>query len=207
MKQKANVVAIHVFNNLKLYIIIAGVFLIGICIGSAAVNSLSDNSCAGAMDALGGAFIKISKGEANKLDVFLSSFISSLKVILLIWMAGFTTAALPLIICITGIKGFVTGFAGGLFIRLYGVKGFWLSLGGILPHYLILMPTIIFIAVAGARFSAVMPKGKLLERANRADTGGYFILLAAAVAMLILASAVDTYISAWLVSLMSHMFI
>ena len=65
------------------------------------------------------------------------------------WISGFFPKWMSLIVCAFGVlyKGTITGYTIGMLVRSFSYKGIYISLVGILPQYVILLPLIFFVGV------------------------------------------------------------
>ena len=113
----------HINANLKDYLILSIVFIIGVMIGVILINNSSEQSKTELSGYING-FIDTIKNEKYEVDRFKLtqiSIIENIKIIAVIWFAGSTIIGIPLIYIITAYKGFCIGYTISAIISSLGV--------------------------------------------------------------------------------------
>jgi len=164
---------------------------------------MQPEACENARKSIGIA-IKGLNSNTDGENILLTSFLSIIKPIFLIWLCGFSGYGVWLIMLIISIKGAFTGFSAGLIIRLYDAKGIALSAAGILPQHLIILPLMLFMCFAAIERTQ-MHRGRLLTQKNRTATLKYSALLIIAAICALLAAAVDSYVTSSLLKSLTYM--
>ena len=114
----------HIKLNLKDYLTLSIVFIIGVMVGVVIIN----NSDAESKTQISGyikSFVDLIKGEGycvDKAKLMKISIIQNLKIVLFIWIAGSTIIGIPLIYIITAYKGFCLGYTISAIILGLGVR-------------------------------------------------------------------------------------
>lgn len=135
----------HIQNNFVLYFILALALVVGIIVGAILANRVDyirGIELANYMNV----FLKhVNEGNYSFKDIFISTLFLNFKKIFIIWVLGLLTIGIiviPLIMCWSGINiGFIVGFL----VKDYGFKGFIFTLIGLLPQYLIVLPSLLAI--------------------------------------------------------------
>jgi len=201
MKKWTSVIVRHVEANLKVYILLCGIFIFGLCVGAGIAGAIPTDTCETARQYLGVAIKDMNTHSAN---VFLSSFLSILKPVLIVWLLGFSRYGIWFINLMLGLKGAFTGFSCGLIIRLYGTKGIALAAAGILPQYIIILPLMLYICQAGIEKSQNIGGGSPLSSKNRTKTLQYALVLLICSAIALLAASVDCYVTSALLRSLNY---
>ncbi|NLK44673.1 MAG: stage II sporulation protein M [Tissierellia bacterium] len=135
----------HLQNNFVLYFILVIALVIGIIIGAILANRLESDKGIEVANYMNVFLKHINEGNYYFKDIFISSLFLNLKRIFIIWLFGLLGLGLiviPLIMCWNGINiGFIVGFL----VKGYGLKGFIFTLIGLLPQYLIVLPSLLAI--------------------------------------------------------------
>ncbi len=87
----------------------------------------------------------IDKGKSGLL--FLSAFKKNIIPFILIWVSGFSVFLIPAVLGVLFFKGALTGFATGVLIRLFSLKGLAISMGATALANLIFIPALVFCGV------------------------------------------------------------
>lgn len=118
-----NILIEHINSNLKDYLILSIVFIIGVMIGVILINNSGDESkteISGYINSFVNT-IKSEQFEVDKLKLTQISIIENLKIIAIIWLAGSTIIGIPLIYVITAYKGFCIGYTVSAIVFSLGV--------------------------------------------------------------------------------------
>ena len=113
----------HINSNLRDYLILSIIFIIGVMVGVILINNSSEQSkieISGYINS----FIDTIKGENYEVDKFKLiqiSTVQNIKTIAIIWLAGSTIIGIPLIYVITAYKGFCIGYTISAIISSLGV--------------------------------------------------------------------------------------
>jgi stage II sporulation protein M len=102
----------HINSNLKDYLMLSIIFIIGVMIGVILINNSSEESKR-ELSGYINSFISTVKSDqytVDKLKLTQISIVENLKIIVIIWLAGSTIIGIPLIYVITVYKGFCIGY-------------------------------------------------------------------------------------------------
>ncbi len=113
----------HINSNLKDYLILSIVFIIGVMIGVVVINNSNEQSkseISGYINSFVNT-IKDEKYEIDKVKLTKISIIENLKIVGIIWVAGSTIIGIPIIYIIMAYKGFCIGYTISAIISSLGV--------------------------------------------------------------------------------------
>ena len=113
----------HINSNLKDYLILSIVFIIGVMAGVIFINNSNEQSKNEISGYING-FIDTIKEENYEIDKWKLTKMSiweNLKTVAIIWIAGSTIIGIPLIYVITSYKGFCIGYTISAIISSLGI--------------------------------------------------------------------------------------
>lgn len=140
-------------DNFIVYFIITVIFIIGIAMGAVTIKILNIEQ-KNEIILFINSFFKIIEGNTfDSISIFKQGAIDNFKTIILIWITGIVIIGFIVIPMVILFRGFAMGFTVGFLINEYGFKGFLFSILGILPHNLLIIPSIISIASIGMAMS------------------------------------------------------
>lgn len=176
LKRANNLSKRHFRNNFVYYFVLSLSFIIGISIGAILINKLNAEQSLKISSHFSWIFNFIKEQNLNSINIFISSLLSNMKILFLIWILGLTGIGLLIIPLIIVWKGMAIGFTVGFLVKGFGMKGFMFSLAGLLPHYLILIPGFLAIGAVGISNSIYIGKGRR-SKINQLDISEYSILM------------------------------
>ncbi len=157
----------HFQNSFIVYFILTIFFVIGVVIGAILINRLSPRENLSLANHFSWIFKYIEKEKYKSIDIFKIALLSNIKIVSIIWILGLIGLGLliiPLILCW---KGIAIGFTVGFLVKEFGIKGFTFALLGLLPNYLIIVPSFLVIGSIGLSYSAYGMKSKGSRMHNR----------------------------------------
>jgi stage II sporulation protein M len=95
--------------------------------------------------------------------------VAHIQTIFFLFFMGISVIGLPLALLLIFTRGFVLGFSSGFLLQSMGVKGAVLSLVGILPHNLLVVPGLLLMVVAMIDCATALTKMRLTK--NRVALG------------------------------------
>lgn len=176
LKRINNLSKRHLRNNFVLYFILSLSFIIGIFIGAILINKLSTEQSSKISNHFSWIFNFVKEQDFNSINIFISSLLSNMKILFIVWILGLTSIGLLIIPLIIVWKGVAIGFTVGFLVKGFGMKGFIFSLAGLLPHYLIMIPGFLAIGAIGISNSIYVGKGRR-SKMNQVDINEYSILM------------------------------
>ncbi len=160
LKKVWTVIGEHVSKNRNAFIFLLMAFVVGISAGAFTVNGLSSMQRDDLSNYLQGFLQLLNNQNMNSSELFSTSFLQNLKLVLILWGLGVTIIGIPFIFILIIARGFITGFTSGFIIGMLGVKGIIFTVFTILPKEIILIPCLIAIGVNGINFSMRLAKNK-----------------------------------------------
>ena len=112
-KRKTNsrlldIVVNHINNNLKIYLAISIIFLIGIIIGVMFINNTEEEQKTEIITYLQNFTNSLnSEYKIDNANLLKNSIINNLVLVLLLWFIGSTVVGIPIVYIIIGIRGFL----------------------------------------------------------------------------------------------------
>lgn len=145
-----NVIINNIYQNLKYYMIVTVIFLIGIVVGVIFINHINDGQKMEISKYIND-FVTSLKGnyEINKGELLKSSLTQNLKLALGMWFIGSTVIGVPIVLGIVLYRGFCIGYTISSAIVVLGMqKGIMFSLASILIQNIIIIPVLLALAVS-----------------------------------------------------------
>lgn len=145
-----NIILDNVYHNLKSYVIVTVIFLIGIVAGVIFINHINDEQKAEISGYINN-FINSLKGdyEIDKGELLKNSLLDNLKLVLGMWFIGSTVIGLPIVFGIVLYRGFCIGYTISSAITVLGTqKGIVFSLTSVLAQNVIIIPVLLALAVS-----------------------------------------------------------
>lgn len=122
LSELKNVITKHIKINVKDYLFLSIILIIGVMIGVVIINNSDENSKSEISGYIN-SFIDTIKNKEFKIDkmqLTKISIIDNLKLVLVIWLAGSTIIGIPLIYIITAYKGVCIGYTISAIITTLG---------------------------------------------------------------------------------------
>lgn len=145
-----NTILNNIYHNLKAYIIVTVIFLIGIVAGVIFINNINEGQRAEISEYINN-FITSLKGnyEINRGELLKNSLFDNLKLALGMWFIGSTVIGLPIVFGIVLYRGFCIGYTISSAIIVLGTqKGIIFSITSILAQNIIIIPVLLALAVS-----------------------------------------------------------
>ena len=113
----------HINSNIKDYLTLSIIFIIGVMAGVVLINNSDEKSKNEISGYINGFIdtIKDEKYEVDKVKLTKISIMENLKIVLIIWIAGSTIIGIPLIYIIISYKGFCIGYTISAIISSLGI--------------------------------------------------------------------------------------
>lgn len=196
-----NVIVEHINLNLKDYLILSIVFVLGVIIGVVIINNSNEESkveISGYINSFINT-IKNEKYEINKIELVKMSIIKNLKLVLIIWLAGSTIIGIPLIYIITVYKGICIGYTISAIIASLGVgRGIGFSLASLCMQNIIVIPIILMLSVSALKLYRVLINK---NTSVKQEVIRHTIFCGILIVPLIVASLIEAYFSSSLICL------
>lgn len=191
-----NFIVSHIQNNLKEYLIIGIIFIIGILVGIVFVNNLSDDNYQDINSYINSFTTTLKdKGNIPESTVLKNSIYNNLSIGLILWILSSTIVGIFIIYIILFFKGFCLGYTISSLILCLGIKnGSIFVFSSLLIQNLIVIPCFIALGVSGARLYKAMMKNRQVENI-KIELIRHTIFSIGVFILLIFSSILEAYIS------------
>ena len=186
----------HIINNLREYIIILLIFIIGIFLGVFFINNMQDTQKNEISEYIN-TFITNFKNssDVDSLHLLKTSMIQNIILGIAIWFFGTTVIGIPVVFGIVLYRGFCLGYTISTCITVMGLsKGILFILITLVLQNLIFIPAIIAIAVSGFKLYKSIVKDRKVDNI-KLEILRHTIFSLIMMILLIISSLVETFIS------------
>ena len=186
----------HIINNLREYIIILLIFIIGIFLGVFFINNMQDEQKNEISEYIN-TFITNFKNssDVDSLQLLKTSMIQNIILGIAIWFFGTTVIGIPVVFGIVLYRGFCLGYTISTCITVMGLsKGILFVLITLVLQNLIFIPAIIAIAVSGFKLYKSIVKDRKVDNI-KLEILRHTIFSLIMMILLIISSLVETFIS------------
>lgn len=203
----AGIVLQHIKDNLKSYLLVAMILLIGIVLGVLFVNNLQEGQSQEVQSYVDEFVTTLQNGTSIDTGKLLRNSIkNNLIMAIVMWFAGSTVIGIPIVLGIVWYRGFCLGYTISALIAVLGVgKGSLFFATAILLQNLILIPCILALSVSGIRLYQSIVKDKRKENI-KGKIIKHTIFSAMMLVFLMIASFLETYLSSNLFMLCIQLF-
>ena len=197
-----NLIVQHVKDNLKAYMIVSIILLIGIILGVIFVNNMGETQKQEVNTYLSDFTNSLKNGsEIDQLQLLKKSITNNIFLVLFMWFVGSTVIGIPFVIGMVAFRGFCLGYTISSTIAIWGTgKGMLFFASSLLLQNLIFIPCLIALAVSGIKLYKSIMKDKRKENIKfeifRHTIFSLFVLI-----LLVISSLIETYISSNLLEL------
>ncbi len=197
----------NIYENLKSYIIVAIIFIIGIVIGVIFINNANNNQVEEIQSYINN-FINALKQDyyIDKIELMKSSIGDNLILIISMWFIGSTVIGIPIVLGIVAFRGFCIGYTVSSIIGTLGTqKGILFLFTTIFLQNLIFVPVILCMAVSCIKLYKSIMKDKRRENI-KIEIIRHTLMSIMLLLILIISSLVEVYISSNLLMLCIKIF-
>lgn len=195
-----NVFIQYISNNIREYLIVTLIFLIGLILGIVFINNTNDIQKTDITNSINTFTVSIQSDQVvNQTALLRQSIISNIVLAFILWFTGSTVVGMPIVYGIVGFRGFCLGYTISSIIATLGTgKGVVFALSAILLQNIIIIPALLALAVSGIKLYQSIMKDKRKENIKieicRHTIFCIFMLL-----LLVVSSFIEVYISSNLV--------
>lgn len=202
------VVKEHFKKNIKEYLIVSLIFLIGIIIGVTFINSISEEQQQQTNDYIKNFTQALNTDyEIDTANLLKSSIINNLLLAIALWFIGSTVVGIPIVYLIIGIRGFSLGYTiSSIMITFPMFKGIWFCIASLLLQNIIYIPCILALGVSGMKLYKSIIKDKRKENI-KIEILRHTIFSGLISVLMVGASFIEVYASSNIVSLCIKMFV
>lgn len=197
----------HFYENIKAYIIVIIIFIIGIVAGVIFINNTNETQSTEIQNYIT-SFINSLKQDyhIDKLELLKKSLGDNFILILTMWFIGSTVIGIPIIFGIVLFRGFCIGYTVSSIIASLGVqKGLIFLFTTVFLQNLIFIPVVICMTVSCIRLYKSIMRDKRRENI-KLEIIRHTLFSIVLIIFLIVASLVESYISTNLLMLCINLF-
>ena len=197
----------HIYENIKYYLIVIVIFVIGITAGIIFINNTNEVQATEIKSYIT-SFIDSLKQDyhIDKLELLKKSLSDNFILILTMWFIGSTVIGIPIIFGIVLFRGFCIGYTASSIIASLGVqKGIIFLLTTVFLQNIIFIPIIICMTVSCIRLYKSIMKDKRRENI-KIEIVRHTLISVILLVFLVIASLIETYLSTNLLMLSINIF-
>ena len=202
-----NLILNHIYENLKSYIIVIMIFVIGIVAGVIFINNTNETQSTEIQSYINN-FISSLKQDyhIDKMELIKNSLGDNLILIVSMWFIGSTVIGLPIVFGIVLFRGFCIGYTAASIIGVLGPQtGVLFLFTTIFLQNLIFIPVIVCMAVSCIKLYKSIMKDKRKENI-KIEIIRHTLISIILLILLVLASLIEVYISTNLLMLCIDIF-
>lgn len=187
-------IEIHFKENIRQYLILLIILILGTMIGIVTLNNTDENSKAEISSYLNTFITDITENKVNYIEILKNSVFKNFKIIFILVFISLSVFGKLGIYSLTGYKGFTLGYTISSFIVTFGVyRGMITSMALILLSVIVYIPSIFFFSIQSLKLYRTMRDGDIEER-KIAIIRYIFIIILVCIA-LIMSSLIETFIN------------
>lgn len=197
----------HIKENLKAYIIISFILLIGIILGIIFINHMTDSQSQEVKNYLTNFINSLKSGSTIDNGQLLKKSIgNNLFLVLFMWFVGSTVIGIPIVIGMVAFRGFCLGYTISASVAVFGTgKGILFFVTSMLLQNLIFLPCMMALAVSGIKLYKSIVKNKTKENV-KIEILRHTIFSIIMLIILITASVVEIFMSTNLLKMLIKYF-
>ena len=196
----SKIISNHIYENLKSYIIVTIILLIGIVLGVIYINNINQDLANEIKEYINN-FVNTLKDNytIDKVELMKNTIISNSILVVTMWFVGSTVIGIPIVLGIIAYRGFCIGYTvSAALITLGSPGGIIFSISSMLLQNLLFIPAILALGVSGIKLYKSIMKDKRRENIKieiiRHTLFSIFMLM-----ILLVASVIETYLSTELI--------
>ncbi len=176
---------------------VAGAFIVGLISGASILRTLTPSQLAELRQYLDSFLSNMSalaqNGQFPVIKTWVDSLRGQLLALVIMWLMGLTAVGAPLVILLTGARGFILGFTIGFLVQEKAGQGLLLALVAVLPQNLCYVPGLFVAGTLALYFSLSLFKQ---SHETTVFTGilTYTLLFVACALLILLGSWIEAYL-------------
>lgn len=186
----------HLYKNIKSYIVVIIIFIIGITLGVIFVNNTNESELTEIQEYITG-FVDSLKQDyhIDKIELLKKSIWDNLILILSMWFLGLAVIGIPIVFAIVLYRSFCIGYTISAAIAVLGTqKGIIFLLSTIFLQNLIFIPVIMFMTISCIKLYKSIMKDKRRENI-KIEIVRHTIVSIILFVLLVVASLIEVYVS------------
>lgn len=179
-----------------LYLVVTGIFGLGILLGSVGAASLQEDQAAELHRYIQTFLSRADEMEVDRVQMARNALYDNLLAGAIMYILGLTIICLPLVLAFIFTRGFVLGFTVGFLATERELQGFFVILLSILPHNIFFIPALIIGGTASLSFSILLIR-RFFNSQTRVWPGfvSYTMIMTGVMAVFLLAAVTEAYIT------------
>lgn len=173
-------------------------FVLGVALGCLAVSALSPLQRADLLQYVAGFLQGVKGGVVAGPHLMRQATLANLRALVAAWCIGASLLGVPVVCLLLVLRGFAIGFTVAFLTGELGARGLWLTLIGVVPPNLVIVPAFLLLAVGSFELVARVVRHRRSGRAFRQAYGGYLVTGAVALLLLLVGSVLEAYVSPYL---------
>jgi stage II sporulation protein M len=154
----------YVYNNIKEYILVSILFVIGIFIGVMVLNNCNDGQTEEISAYITDFISNFKDAEINKTELIISSIKNNIILAAIIWLAGTTVIGVPVVLAVILFRGGCLGYTISAISYTLGTgKGILFSIISLLAQNLLFIPALLSLGVSSLKLYKSIIKDKRKE--------------------------------------------
>ena len=196
MKNFKKIIEEHIIKNIRAYIILTIIFLVGIIIGIIVVNNSNADNKNEINSYINNFITELKNGtKLNYGELLKTSFKNNFITVLIIWFMSSTVIGIPIVYGVIAYKGFALGYTISSVVSTLGTgKAILFVTSSMLLHNIIFIPSILLLSVSGINLYKSIIKDKRKENI-KIEIIRHTIFSLIILVVLLVASLIETYIS------------
>ncbi|MGD0152136.1 MAG: stage II sporulation protein M [Thermacetogeniaceae bacterium] len=176
---------------------VAGAFILGLIGGASILHTLNPSQLAELRQYLDSILSNMGalaqNGQFPVIKTWGDSLRGQLYALVIMWLMGLTVVGAPLVILLTGARGFILGFTIGFLVQEKAGQGLMLALVAVLPQNLCYVPGLLVAGTLALYFSLSLFRP---SRETTVFTGilTYTLLFVACAILILLGSWIEAYL-------------
>lgn len=186
----------HIRENIKEYIILLLIFIIGLIIGTMILNNSNDMQKQEISDYLNDFTSKVQEGSKPDYGkMFIKIIKKNLILVIIMAFLGVSIIGLPGLYIIIGYKGFSFGYTISAALAVMGTyKGMLLATTLMLLSKVVELPALFLLAISGIKMLKAIIKDRRIENV-RYEGIKFSIRILVSLALLTVSGLIETYLS------------
>ena len=161
-KNFRKIIKTHVINNIKQYIMVSLIFVIGVFFGVIFVNNISESQNIEVSNYVEQFVDKLKNAEeVDLIGILKSSVLDKTILALVVWFFGTTIVGIPVVLGIIAYRGFCLGYTIAVCIAIMGLsRGLLFVLIICFLQNILFIPALLALAVSGLKLFSEVRKGE-----------------------------------------------
>lgn len=197
----------HLYDNIKLYLIVIIILVIGITVGVVFINNINADGATEIKNYITDFINQIKQGyRVDTGELLKKSLSDNLILIVIMWLLGSTVVGIPIVLGIVLFRGFCIGYSASAIIASLGVqKGILFFLTTMFLQNLIFIPVILCMTISCIKLYKSIMKDRRRENI-KVEIIRHTLVSIMLGLLLIIAAFIESYVSTNLLMLSINFF-